>query len=50
MRELVNDIVSYLAERNLSPKPYTWKAKGEEILRKIHRARQALPAQRSQDV
>ena len=49
VRELVNDIVSYLAERNLSPKPYTWKAKGEEILRKIHRARQALAAQRSQD-
>jgi len=42
VRELVNDIESYLAERNMNPKPYTWKAKGEEILRKIHRARQAL--------
>jgi len=42
--------VSYLDERNLSPKPYTWKAKGEEILRKIHRARQALEAQRTPEV
>lgn len=45
VRELVDDIMSYLAERNLSPKPYTWKAKGEEILRKIHRARQTLASE-----
>lgn len=45
VRELVNDIESYLVQRNLNPKPYKWKAKGEEILRKIQRAREALEAQ-----
>lgn len=44
-RELAGDIMSYLAQRNLKPKPYRWKAKGEEILRKIQRAREALAAQ-----
>ena len=44
VRELVDDIMSYLVERNLAPKPYRWKAKGEEILRKIQRARDALAA------
>lgn len=48
VRELVQDIESYIAERNLSPKPYRWKAKGEDILRKIQRARQALGAQRAE--
>jgi len=43
--DLVADIMSYLAQRNLEPKPYRWKAKGEEILRKIQRAREALAAQ-----
>lgn len=41
VRELVQDIESYMIERNLEPKPYRWKAKGEEILRKIDRARKA---------
>lgn len=45
VRALVTDIMAYLAERNLKPKPYRWKAKGEEILRKIQRAREALAAQ-----
>lgn len=45
VRDLVNDIMSYLAQRNLEPKPYRWKAKGEEILRKINRARETLAAQ-----
>lgn len=45
VRELVGDIESYLAQRNLNPKPYCWKASGEEILRKIKRAREALAAQ-----
>lgn len=45
VRELVEDIESYLVERNLNPKPYKWKAKGEEILRKIHRAKKVLEAQ-----
>ncbi len=44
VQALVNDIESYLADRNLTPKPYTWKADGAEILRKIQRAREALEA------
>lgn len=47
VRALVQDIESYLAERNLNPKRYKWKAKGEDILRKIQRARQALEAQQA---
>ena len=43
--ELVRDIEAYLAERNLAPKPYRWKAEGEAILRKIKRAKQALRQQ-----
>lgn len=46
VRELVKDIESYLAERNLNPKPYRWKAKGEEILRKIRRAKATLEEQK----
>lgn len=42
VRELVKDIEAYLAQRNLDPKPYRWRADGEAILAKIHRARQAL--------
>jgi len=40
--ELANAILEYLAARNENPKRYVWKAKGEEILRKIQRAKQAL--------
>jgi len=39
--ELTGDIESYMIQRNLEPKPYRWKAKGEEILRKIERAKKA---------
>jgi transposase len=49
VRELVRDIERYLAERNLNPKPYRWKAKGEDILRKIQRAKQVLEAQEGHD-
>ena len=42
VRELVKDIEVYLAERNLNPKPYRWRAEGEAILKKIQRARNAL--------
>ncbi len=41
VRELVDDIWRYLADRNANPQRYIWKAKGEEILRKIQRAREA---------
>jgi hypothetical protein len=42
VEELVSAIQGYLAERNLAPKRYVWKKKGEEILAKIQRARAAL--------
>jgi len=44
VRQLIAAIEEYLALRNLEPKRYLWKAKGEEILAKIHRARQAMAA------
>lgn len=42
VRELVDAIEEYLAARNENPKRYVWRAKGEEILRKIARAKEAL--------
>jgi hypothetical protein len=42
VQELVEDINAYLDERNANPRPYKWKAKGEAILEKTHRARAAL--------
>jgi transposase len=41
VRELTHAIETYLTERNLSPKPYRWRADGASILRKIHAARTA---------
>ena len=32
VRRLVRDIEDYLTQRNLDPKPYRWKADGEEML------------------
>lgn len=43
--ELVRAMEAYLSQRNLAPKRYVWKAKGAEILAKIKRARQKLPAE-----
>jgi hypothetical protein len=42
VRELTLAIELYLAQRNLDPKPYRWRAKGADILAKIERARQAM--------
>jgi len=42
--ELVTAMEAYLAERNLAPKRYVWRKKGEEILAKIARARAAQAA------
>lgn len=42
VNELVEDINTYLDERNANPQPYNWTAKGEAILEKISRARVAL--------
>ena len=42
VRDLTMAIEIYLAQRNLDPKPYRWRAKGAEILAKIERARKAM--------
>lgn len=42
VQELRDAIFGYLDERNLAPKRYVWKAKGEEILAKIKKARERL--------
>lgn len=42
VKKLSDSIMTYLAERNRNPKRYVWKAKGEDILRKIHAARATL--------
>ena len=40
--ELVDAIWTYLAQRNLKPQRYEWRADGKAILEKIRRAREAL--------
>lgn len=40
VKELSYAITDYLAERNLNPTRYEWRAQGAEILAKIQRARQ----------
>ena len=42
INELTAAITSYMENRNENPRPYKWKASGEEILAKIHRPRQAM--------
>jgi transposase len=44
VQELKEAIFGYLEDRNLAPKRYVWKAKGEEILAKIKEARERLNA------
>ena len=39
---LVSAIEGDLAERNLAPKPYRWRAKGADILAKLQRAKKSL--------
>lgn len=43
VKDLCDQILDYLAERNAHPTRYVWNAKGQEILDKINKARQALP-------
>jgi hypothetical protein len=43
VKELCDQIMAYLAERNATPTRYTWNAKGEDIQRKIQRAKQTSP-------
>ena len=40
--ELSDAIITFLAERNKNAKRYVWHAKGEDMLRKIKAARQAM--------
>lgn len=42
IRDLEQAIENYLSERDENPKRYVWKAEGQEILAKIHRARAAM--------
>lgn len=42
VRELATRIEAYIAEHNLDPKRYIWKADGQTILAKIQRAREKL--------
>jgi transposase len=42
VQALKDAIFTYLGERNLAPKRYVWKAKGEEILAKIRHAQECL--------
>jgi len=42
VRQLARRIEAYIAERDLNPKRYVWKAEGAEILAKIKRAREKL--------
>ena len=44
VRELVDAMEDYLAERNLAPRRYVWRQSGQAILAKIQRARQAHEA------
>jgi hypothetical protein len=44
--ELVDAIWGYLAERNLKPQRYQWRADGTVILEKIRQAREALARNR----
>jgi transposase len=46
-RQLADAIITFLSARNDNPQRYIWKAKGEDILRKIDAARRALAAQRN---
>lgn len=48
VRDLIEAIEEYLADRNANPKRYVWRAKGEEILKKIAKAKEALLAQLQQ--
>lgn len=41
-RELLASFESYLKDRDLAPKRYTWKAEGQAILEKINRAKETL--------
>ncbi len=45
VRELESSITTFLALRNAQQTRYVWNAKGEDILNKIQRAREAMASQ-----
>lgn len=45
IRELESSITTFLALRNAQPTHYVWNAKGEDILKQIQRAREAMASQ-----
>ena len=47
-QELADAIIAFLAARNQNSRRYVWKAKGQDILRKINAARAALAAVQSE--
>jgi hypothetical protein len=42
VRELIAAIDKFLVTRNEEPKRYVWRAKGEDILRKMEKAKAVL--------
>lgn len=49
-RELASSITTFLALHNAQPCRYVWNAKGEDILRKIQRAREAMTGESEENV
>jgi hypothetical protein len=47
VEDLIRAMEAYLAERDLNPVRYQWKAEGAAILEKIQRARAALAKAKS---
>ena len=50
VRELESSITTFMALRDAQPSRSVWNAKGEEILNKIQRAREALEAVQEKQV
>lgn len=42
VEQLIQAIMDYIEQHNRSPKPFVWTAKAEEILAKVHRAKNVL--------
>lgn len=49
-RELASSITTFLALHNAQPCRYVWSGKGEDILRKIQRAREAMAGTMQENV
>lgn len=49
-RELASSITTFLALHNAQPCRYVWSAKGEDILRKIQSAREAMSSTTEENV